>query len=125
MNGQLDFQSPSYSASGYAQYYETNKPIYESISWIEAFSPACYDGESPLLEELGVNFFLIANKTKIVLNPFKSFERQLVEDDDLAGPILFYLLFGLFLLLVSSPPLKLSPEKYTLVTFMGWLPSVA
>lgn len=96
----MEFQPPSYAPQEYGQYYDSNKSIYEGISWLKALTPACYDGEAPLLEELGVNFSLIASKTKIVLNPFKSFERQLVEDDDLAGPILFYMLFGLFLLLV-------------------------
>lgn len=101
MNNPMDFQSPSYASQAYGQYYDSNKPTYEGTSWFDALTPTCYDGEAHLLDELGVNFSLIANKTKIVLNPFKSFERQLVEDDDLAGPIIFYMLFGLFLLLVN------------------------
>lgn len=72
------------------------------VSWFDALTPKCYDGEQPLLAELGVNFSLIFKKTLVVLNPFIRFDRQLVEDDDLAGPIAFCLLLGMFLLLVYN-----------------------
>ncbi|KAL1897753.1 hypothetical protein Cpir12675_002253 [Ceratocystis pirilliformis] len=66
--------------------------------WLAAFSTEGYDGEPPLLEELGVNFGHIQGKTLAVLNPFARIDQHIMDDSDLAGPILFFLLFGTFLL---------------------------
>ncbi|SPO07547.1 related to Golgi integral membrane protein [Cephalotrichum gorgonifer] len=66
--------------------------------WLAAFSTEGYDGEPPLLEELGVNFGHIQAKTLAVLNPFGRIDQHIMDDSDLAGPILFFLLFGTFLL---------------------------
>ncbi|KAK3945730.1 hypothetical protein QBC46DRAFT_403406 [Diplogelasinospora grovesii] len=66
--------------------------------WLAAFSTEGYDGEPPLLEELGVNFGHIQTKTLAVLNPFTRIDQHLMDDSDLAGPVLFFLLFGTFLL---------------------------
>ncbi|KAI1436533.1 hypothetical protein GGR50DRAFT_227540 [Xylaria sp. CBS 124048] len=67
--------------------------------WIAAFSTEGYDGEPPLLEELGVNWNHIQMKTFAVLNPFARIDQHIMDDSDLAGPILFFVLFGTFLLL--------------------------
>ncbi|KAI1322875.1 Yip1-domain-containing protein [Xylariaceae sp. FL0255] len=67
--------------------------------WIAAFSTEGYDGEPPLLEELGVNFSHIQMKTLAVLNPFARIDQHIMDDSDLAGPILFFIAFGTFLLL--------------------------
>ena len=74
----------------------------EYLSWFEALTPQSYNNEQSLLDELGINFHIIYRKTKIVINPLKSFDRQIMDNDDLAGPILFYMLFGLFLLFVYN-----------------------
>ncbi|KAL9060197.1 MAG: hypothetical protein Q9162_000811 [Coniocarpon cinnabarinum] len=66
--------------------------------WLAALSPEGYDGEPPLLEELGVNFGHIKTKTIAVLNPVSRIDQHIMDDSDLAGPILFCLLFGFFLL---------------------------
>lgn len=42
---------------------------------------------------------LYTNKTWTVLNPFRQIDQHIMDDSDLAGPILFILLFGTFLLL--------------------------
>ncbi|GAB7345731.1 hypothetical protein MBLNU457_4002t3 [Dothideomycetes sp. NU457] len=67
--------------------------------WLAAFGTEGYDGEPPLLEELGVNFEHIKMKTMTVLNPMARVDQHIMDDSDLAGPILFFLLFGTFLLL--------------------------
>ncbi|KAK5654642.1 hypothetical protein OQA88_6963 [Cercophora sp. LCS_1] len=67
--------------------------------WLAAFSAEGYDGEPPLLEELGVNFGHVRSKTLAVLNPFSRIDQHLMDDSDLAGPLLFFFLFGTFLLL--------------------------
>ncbi|KAF2787884.1 golgi membrane protein-like protein [Melanomma pulvis-pyrius CBS 109.77] len=67
--------------------------------WLAAFGTEGYDGEPPLLEELGVNFGHIKMKTLAVLNPFGRIDQHIMDDSDVAGPILFFLVFGTSLLL--------------------------
>ncbi|KAK4126808.1 Yip1-domain-containing protein [Parathielavia appendiculata] len=67
--------------------------------WLAAFSTEGYPGEPPLLEELGVNISHIRAKTLAVLNPFSRIDQHLMDDSDLAGPLLSFLLYGTFLLL--------------------------
>lgn len=66
--------------------------------WLAAFGTEGYEGEPALLEELGVNFDHIRSKTLAVLNPLAHIDQHLMDDSDLAGPILFFFLFGTFLL---------------------------
>ena len=67
-----------------------------------------FDDEPPLLEELGINFSHILQKTLAVLIPFRKSETDLhVNDDDLAGPLIFGVLLGFFLLLVCTKGLFL------------------
>jgi hypothetical protein len=66
--------------------------------WLAAFGTEGYDGEPPLLEELGVNFGHIKMKTLAVLNPFGRIDQHIMDDSDVAGPILFFLVFGTSLL---------------------------
>ncbi|RDL41873.1 putative Golgi membrane protein [Venustampulla echinocandica] len=67
--------------------------------WLAAFGTEGYDGEPPLLEELGVKPAHIWAKTLAVLNPLASIDQHIMDDSDLGGPLLFFLLFGTFLLL--------------------------
>ena len=57
-----------------------------------------YADEPPLLEELGINFDQIQQKTYAVLNPFRKPDPTILQDSDLAGPLVFCLAFGCFLL---------------------------
>ncbi|KAL1878016.1 hypothetical protein VTK73DRAFT_8240 [Phialemonium thermophilum] len=66
--------------------------------WLAALSTEGYEGEPPLLEELGVKPALIRAKTLAVLNPFGRIDQHLMDDSDISGPIIFFLLFGTFLL---------------------------
>ncbi|SMR45747.1 unnamed protein product [Zymoseptoria tritici ST99CH_1A5] len=70
--------------------------------WFAAFGTEGYDGEPPLLEELGVNFNHIQMKTLTVLNPLGRIDQHIMDDADLAGPFLFCALFGTFLLLTGK-----------------------
>lgn len=58
-----------------------------------------YDDEPPLLEELGINFDHILQKTVAVLNPLKDTDASILQETDLTGPLVFCLCFGAFLLL--------------------------
>eukprot|EP00127_Corallochytrium_limacisporum_P005250 Clim_evm67s201 gene=Clim_evmTU67s201 len=57
------------------------------------------DDEPPLLEELGINFEHILDKTKLALNPMKPVQQNIMDDTDLAGPLVFCLAFGASLML--------------------------
>ncbi|CDO96098.1 unnamed protein product [Kluyveromyces dobzhanskii CBS 2104] len=65
-----------------------------------ALSTSGYSFEPSLLEELGINFKHIIAKTKFVLVPlsYQGLSKEIQEDSDLAGPIIFWLLFGILLL---------------------------
>ncbi|KAK0411014.1 hypothetical protein QR680_005432 [Steinernema hermaphroditum] len=58
-----------------------------------------FENEPPLLEELGINFDHIQQKTLAVLNPLGAASAEVIADQDLAGPLVFCLLFGASLLL--------------------------
>ncbi len=100
-------------ATGSNENYQNSSLGYSENSiqgsgWISAFSTSGYEGEDPLLEELGVNFSHIKEKTLIVLNPISrrtavgGIDQHVMDDSDLGGPILFCLLFGTFLLLAGK-----------------------
>ncbi|XP_026555415.1 protein YIPF7 [Pseudonaja textilis] len=52
------------------------------------------EDEPPLLEELGINFHHIWQKTLTVLNPVKPAEAGIMNETDLAGPLVFCLALG-------------------------------
>ncbi|KAA8586735.1 hypothetical protein FQN60_000571 [Etheostoma spectabile] len=73
-----------------------------------------FDDEPPLLEELGINFDHIWQKTLTVLHPMKAADGSIMNETDLAGPMVFCLAFGATLLLcpgilppAHDPPLQL------------------
>ncbi|KAI1903037.1 hypothetical protein AGOR_G00023070 [Albula goreensis] len=75
-----------------------------------AFTPASsqsvysssFDDEPPLLEELGINFDHIWQKTLTVLHPMKAADGSIMTETDLAGPMVFCLAFGATLLLTGK-----------------------
>jgi hypothetical protein len=58
-----------------------------------------FDNEPPLLEELGIRFDHIWNKTQAVMYLHKQVSEHILDDTDLAGPVCFCLLLGSILLL--------------------------
>jgi protein YIPF5/7 len=91
--------------------------------WWAAFGTGGFEGEPPLLQgsyhrsspvdtpfrrvffllipELGINFSHIGSKSLTVLNPLRKIDEHIMDDADLAGPIIFCFCFALFLLFVS------------------------
>ncbi|SCU97087.1 LANO_0E15148g1_1 [Lachancea nothofagi CBS 11611] len=68
---------------------------------LNALSTKGHPHELPLLEEIGINFNHILAKTKVVLQPLQradSLSAEVIADCDLAGPLIFCLLFGTLLL---------------------------
>lgn len=105
--GQFNYSSDSSFNTG-AQPQTLNQ-FYPMQSNISTFTPNYdysignsvdpYSDEPPLLEELGIDFEHIIQKTFAVLNPMKQTDPQILHDADLAGPLVFGLAFGCFLLL--------------------------
>lgn len=77
--------------------------------WWTAFGTGGFEGEPPLLEELGINFSHIRDKSMTVLNPLRAIDDRIMDDADLAGPVLFVFCFALVLLLVRAH----SSARYT------------
>ncbi|KAF8219930.1 Yip1 domain family protein [Tricholoma matsutake] len=67
--------------------------------WWTAFGTGGFEGEPPLLEELGINFSHIRAKSMTVLNPLRGVDARIMDDADMAGPIIFLFCFGICLLL--------------------------
>ncbi|XP_013780315.2 protein YIPF5-like [Limulus polyphemus] len=65
----------------------------------DTYSGNNFEDEPPLLEELGINFDHIMQKTLAVLNPIKEPEASILQETDLTGPLVFCMVFGGFLLL--------------------------
>ncbi|KAI0241241.1 hypothetical protein L0F63_006449, partial [Massospora cicadina] len=68
------------------------------VSLLAALGSGGLPGEPPLLEELDINFEHVKTKTFAVLNPLKPVDSHMMDDVDLAGPLIFCLLLGLVLL---------------------------
>lgn len=103
-------QDPNVSSSSTAGFYQPNPPVqtftpgfdYQDPSGSMTNSGDPFADEPPLLEELGINFEHIIQKTVAVLNPLKQTDRTILQDADLAGPLVFGLAFGSFLLLTGK-----------------------
>ncbi|XP_053433598.1 protein YIPF7 isoform X1 [Nycticebus coucang] len=74
-----------------------NLDYYSQSSHIDSF-----DEEPPLLEELGINFDHIWQKTLTVLNPLRPADGSIMNETDLAGPSLFCIALGATLLLAGK-----------------------
>lgn len=101
--------------------------IQPSAGWWSAFGTGGLEGEPPLLEgksapispreaslialtvELGINFSHIRARSMTVLNPLRRIDEHIMDDADLAGPVMFYFSFATFLLFVCCPNLA-SPD---------------
>ncbi|XP_054205711.1 protein YIPF7 isoform X2 [Homo sapiens] len=87
-------------SSGYAgQFFQpaSNSDYYSQSPYIDSF-----DEEPPLLEELGIHFDHIWQKTLTVLNPMKPVDGSIMNETDLTGPILFCVALGATLLLAGK-----------------------
>ncbi|KAI9507442.1 Yip1-domain-containing protein [Russula earlei] len=71
--------------------------------WWTAFGTGGFEGEPPLLEELGINLSHIGAKSMTVLNPLRRVDERIMDDADLAGPLIFCFCFATFLLFSGKP----------------------
>ncbi|XP_071087386.1 protein YIPF5-like [Haliotis cracherodii] len=98
--GQFDYTQQYNKGQGYPspQAGYTGSIMTPATSFNETTSDN-FEDEPPLMEELGINFDHIIQKTTAVLNPLKGTDHDIMQDTDLAGPLVFCLAFGGFLML--------------------------
>ncbi|ODN02823.1 Protein YIPF5 [Orchesella cincta] len=92
-SGDAGYYDPAKSAPQY--FVPTVPPTGAAASEFESN----FEDEPPLLEELGINPNHIIEKTRSVLNPLRTTDAAILQDTDLAGPIVFCVMFGFILLL--------------------------
>lgn len=106
-------QDPNQHYNNSQSYYQHQNPYTQSHSYYggQMFMPLStnggsvsggvedYENEPPLLDELDINFSHIKEKTFAVLSPSGTASAEVIADQDLAGPLVFCLLFGFSLLL--------------------------
>ncbi|NXE58554.1 YIPF7 protein, partial [Calcarius ornatus] len=85
----------SYSGSILQPAYSPSTP--SQLGYVDGF-----DEEPPLLEELGINFEHIWQKTLTVLNPMKPADGSIMNETDLTGPMVFCLALGATLLMAGK-----------------------
>ncbi|XP_054744179.1 protein YIPF5 [Anastrepha obliqua] len=100
---------PNYDAAygssnqGLGGFYDPNAYVSQTYDQDSGFKPGAsgseFDDEPPLLEELGINPHHIFLKTLAVLNPMRATDQSILQDTDMAGPLVFCLALGGFLLL--------------------------
>lgn len=116
LEGNVGAQGSMATPGGAAGYGGT---IQSAGGWWTAFGTGGFEGEPPLLEgnpslvclpsqlcslwilELGINFSHVRAKSLTVLNPLQRIDEHIMDDADLAGPLLFFFCFGTFLLFVG------------------------
>ncbi|KAM6970749.1 protein YIPF5 [Aplochiton taeniatus] len=106
--GQYDYsQQVSYGAPGMVPQQPYTGQIFQPTptftpSPTQSMYSSSFDDEPPLLEELGINFDHIWQKTLTVLHPMKAADGSIMNETDLAGPMVFCLAFGATLLLTGK-----------------------
>ena len=90
------------NASGHIGQKSVPVADFAAASGISAAPVDEFENEPPLLEELGINFKHIYRKTVCVLNPFAKPHESIVDDEDLAGPLVFCIAYGFSLLLMGK-----------------------
>jgi len=104
------FDGSNQSSPVYANEQKVNNPYPPSVGFFnQPPVPTAlfgmddnFDNEPPLLEELGIRFDHIWNKTQAVMYPRKKLDEHILDDADLAGPLFFCLLLGSCLLLAGK-----------------------
>ncbi|CAH1758582.1 686_t:CDS:2 [Entrophospora sp. SA101] len=99
------------------QGYTHHNEFHTAGSFWSAFGTGGFANEPPLLEELGINFGHIKTKSLAVLNPLKTIDKHIMDDTDLAGPLIYCLIFGVSLLLTG----KAHFGYIYGVALLGWL----
>ncbi|CAL8096820.1 unnamed protein product [Orchesella dallaii] len=102
----FDYGGQAPQATGDAGYYDPAKsapqyfvPTQQPAAPAQSEFESNFADEPPLLEELGINPGHIIEKTRSVLNPLRTTDAAILQDTDLAGPIVFCVMFGFILLL--------------------------
>ncbi|AWP16882.1 Hypothetical protein SMAX5B_016928 [Scophthalmus maximus] len=110
-----DSTSPDYNDDGEQAFMPealdpSTEPQYTGQFYQPAMSPGAVgstgtdspEEEPPLLEELGISFDHIWQKTLTVLNPFKPADGSIMNETDVTGPIVFCFTLGVSLMMAGK-----------------------
>ncbi|MCO5596205.1 hypothetical protein L7F22_050265 [Adiantum nelumboides] len=96
------------TSGGYGSSAADRSLMNSQMGFWSAFGTGGFPDEPSLMEELGVNLPHILDKSLTVLNPLHSYsahhahDAHMMDDTDLAGPLLFCFAFGMMLLLAGK-----------------------
>mmetsp|Transcript_24486 Transcript_24486/g.28024 ORF Transcript_24486/g.28024 Transcript_24486/m.28024 type:complete len:449 (-) Transcript_24486:62-1408(-) len=108
LSGPFTMMQPTPTTSNNQNNTSNNKSKFNSSSSLHGYvyNPDDFADEPPLLEELGINISHIQTKSLAVILPVKyakqAIDTKLMEDSDMAGPIVFAVLLAIELLLTGS-----------------------
>ncbi|NP_001032310.2 protein YIPF5-like isoform X1 [Danio rerio] len=98
-----DADNSAHLADEYAASAPYTGQVYQPVAQPEQTEYTdSYEDEPPLLEELGINFEHIWQKTLTVLNPLKPADGSIMNETDLTGPVLFCVALGATLLMAGK-----------------------
>ena len=101
--GMMDLSGPM--GSSHQPMSKSSSNTNRSSMLFQSQDELSFENEPPLMEELGINLPQIIQKTKAVIFPVgttSSIDAHLMDDDDLAGPLVYALLLGGELLLSAK-----------------------
>ncbi|KAN0064661.1 hypothetical protein ACQY0O_002291 [Thecaphora frezii] len=107
-SGRQSLEGNMSSSAGYAPGSAAHTMMSSQMGFWSAFGTGGFPDEPSLMEELGINIGHIVDKTLTVLNPLHGYsaahakDAHLMDDADLAGPLLFCFIFGVTLLLAGK-----------------------
>ncbi|PWN52716.1 Yip1-domain-containing protein [Violaceomyces palustris] len=107
-NARASLEGNMSSSAGYAPGSAAHSMMNSQLGFWSAFGTGGFPDEPSLMEELGINLSHILDKSLTVLNPIHSYspahhkDAHMMDDADLAGPLLFCFAFGMMLLLAGK-----------------------
>jgi len=108
------FDQNAYSANAYDNSYDQSQSYNPNMYNGDMYTPdqskapptdmysGGFEDEPPLLEELGINFDHIYQKTVAVMNPWKHTSSEVINEVDLTGPFVFCMALGAAMLMVGK-----------------------
>ncbi|KDN53197.1 Yip1-domain-containing protein [Tilletiaria anomala UBC 951] len=106
-NGRPSLEGNMTGAGGYEGAVGSHMMAGQMSFW-SAFGTGGFPDEPGLMEELGINLTHVRSKALTVLNPFHNYSAthqrdvHMMDDADLAGPLMFCFAFGMLLLLAGK-----------------------
>ena len=100
LSGHFPSNNQQYNPSSSFSSSTTSSNSFNSSEYMSRLNK--YDDETPLLEELGIDFTYIKDRTLNILIPFSPIKHIDNSHVDLGGPLIFFITLGICLLLTGK-----------------------